>query len=207
MKKLNAKKFAAAFVALSLLAAPPSLASEKPATFMKMIERATPADADNRGVLAPLMGEWHYTATVWTGAGEAPQPANGQIINEMTLDNRYLASKVTGRLNIEGEFAVLNGNGWIGYDNAKKSFTSIWIDSLSPGMMAGSGTYDEKAKTITETGSFTNPFNGLEEKFRAEIRFVDAGNYERTVYTTGKSGKEAKLMEFKYNKPGLGKPE
>jgi hypothetical protein len=199
MKKLSALLFA-----LCVLSAP-VLAAEKfqppgEAELRAIAARAEPSVKNNIDVLAPFSGEWEYTALIWDKPGAEPQKAFGKLTNKMTLGNRFLASTAMGALNIGGHETVVNGEGKIGYDNAKGAFTSVWADTLSTGMMVGTGTYDEKEKTITETGTFTNPINGDEERFRSEIKLVDADNYERRIYTTGKSGKETKLMEFRYVK-------
>ncbi|MDX2181411.1 MAG: DUF1579 family protein [Bryobacteraceae bacterium] len=198
------KKFATLLLVLSVLASQPVFSAENAeapgeAALKKIVERADPSES-NINVLLALSGEWEYTATLWAEPGVEPQKAFGKITNKMTLGNRFLASTSMGALNIAGHETVVNGEGRIGFDNAKQAYTSVWTDTLSTGMMIGNGKYDEKAKTITETGRFTNPINGTEENFRAETRLVDADNYERVVYTTGKSGKESKLMEFQFTK-------
>jgi hypothetical protein len=118
----------------------------------------------------------------------------------MILNDRFLSSSEVGNLNMGGHDMSVHSQGLIGYDNAKNAFTSVWIDTLSTGMMIGSGTFDKKHKAIEETGNFTNPINGAGEKFRAELRFVGLDHYSRTIFTTGKAGKESKLMEFEYSR-------
>jgi hypothetical protein len=165
----------------------------------EITNRATPA-TQNIDILAPLSGTWYYTATVWTAPDVKPQQSMGTITNEMILDSRFLSSSEDGALNIGGHEMPVRGQKLIGYDNAQKSFTSVRVDTLSTGMMIGSGTFDKKDKAIKETGKFTNPINGAGEKFRSELRFMDADHYSRTIFTTGKSGKESKLMEFEYSR-------
>jgi len=209
MKKFRASLFAIAVLTSILI--PPALAADNVApgetALKKIVERANPSETHNIDVLVPLAGEWEYAASIWTEQGVEPQKAFGKITNKMTLGNRFLSSTSMGSLNISGHETPVNGQGMIGYDNARELFTSVWTDTLSTGMMIGNGKYDEKAKAIIETGRFTNPVSGAEETFRSETRVVDADNYERTVYSTGKSGKEAKLMEFTYTKPDFAKAE
>jgi len=213
MKKFTAVLFA--FAVLTSIITTPSFGAETAAkveapgeaALREIVARGNPSEENNINVLVPFSGQWEYTASIWTEPGTEPQKAFGKTTNQMILGDRFLSSTAMGALNISGHETLVNGQGLIGYDNAKKSFSSVWTDTLSTGMVIGNGKYNEKEKTITETGRFTNPINGAEEQFRSEIRVVDADNYERTVYTTGKSGKEAKLMEFKYTKPGFAKAE
>lgn len=206
MKKFE--KFAGLVFALSLLASPAHATESAAPAFdihKKIEERASPS-TENATILHSFAGNWDYTATVWMEADAKPQSAKGTATNEVVLDNRFLSTVFTGYLSIDGVHTPYRGQGLIGFDTAKNSFTTAWADTLGTGITAGTGTYDDKEKTLTETGRFTNPINGEEEKFRAELR-LDGDSYTRTIYTTGKSGKEAKLMEFKYTKLGLGKVE
>jgi hypothetical protein len=205
------KKFIPCSLALSLLAAT-AFAAETPyvpagEATLKQIEARSNPSADNMSLLAALAGNWVYTALVWAKPDAKPQAADGKVVNEIVLDNRFLASNFTGYVNIDGIEMPYKGQSLTGYDTAKKSFTSNWVDTLGTGIRAGIGTYNEKEKTITETGRFINPITGADENFRAETRLTSPETYERTVFTTGKSGKEAKLMEFKYTKPGYVKAE
>lgn len=41
-----------------------------------------------------------------------------------------------------------------------------------------------------------------EENYRAEVVFTDAESYKRTIFATGKNGKERKFMEIEYSRSG-----
>lgn len=74
------------------------------------------------------------------------------------------------------------------------------MDTITTGMATGTGNYDKKDNAIKETGQFTNPLTGREERFRSELQFLDIDDYKRTIFVAGKSGKETKLMEFDFSK-------
>lgn len=166
----------------------------------KMLDGGKASEANHVNVLGQLAGDWYYTAAIWAVPGAEPRWTTGTVTNKMVLENRFLSSAVGGFLDLGGQQVLLTGQGFLGYDNAKKSFTSFWIDTMTTGMMIGSGRYDKKDNAIKETGQFTNPLTGREEKFRSELQFTDAENYKRTIFVVGKSGKESKLMEFDYSK-------
>ena len=166
----------------------------------KMLDRGSPSATNHVNVLAPLAGDWYYTAAFWAVPGAEPQRTKGTITNEMILDSRFLSSTFLGSWNIGGYDVPVKGQGLIGYDNGKKSFTSVWVDTMTTGVMIGAGNYDKKANAIKETGRFTNPLNGAEERFRSELQFTGAEEYKRTIFAIDKSGKESKLMEFDYSK-------
>lgn len=179
-------------------AAPSGPALELPA-FKKMMERGWPSEEKNL-VLAKLSGEWHCRMAFWAVPGAEPKWTKGVVRNEMTLDGRFLSSSFVGELDVGGNFAMIKGQGLTGYDNAKKAFTSVWVDTLSTSMMTGAGKYDAKTKSIIETGQFTNPVTGTEARFRSELQFTDDDDYKRTIFTVDRSGKETKLMEFDCSK-------
>ncbi len=183
--------------------APAALAAQKtPAqdALRKMVESNRPSEKTGHSVLMSLAGTWDYSAKFWASKDVEPQPTMGAVKNEMIMDGRFLSSDTLGSLRVDGHTVPVLGRGLIGYDMAKKAYTSVWVDSISSGMMVGAGNYDEKEKTISETGKFTDPVDGVEKNFRSELRFTDAQSYKRTIFTTDKAGKEVKLMEIELTK-------
>lgn len=183
------------------VAARPAPALALPA-FRKIIESGSPS-ADKNRVLAQLIGDWHSKEAFWAVPGVEPKWTAGVIRNQMTLDDRFLSSAFVGELDVGGNAAMINGQGLIGYDNAKKSFTSVWVDTLTTSLMTGAGRYDPKTKAIVETGQFTNPLTGKEARFRSELKFTGDDDYKRTIFAVDKSGTETKLMEFDFSKRPL----
>lgn len=165
----------------------------------KVHEKSKPSEDGNK-ILSAMLGNWNYESHIWVNASAEPEKATGIMSNEMILGNRFISSHVSGNISIDSSLTPYKAHGLIGFDTNKQSFSSVWTDTLGTGMMVGNGKYDEKTKTIEETGKFTNPVTGLEEKFRAETKFTDDDNFERVIFSTGKSGKEAKLMQFRYSK-------
>ncbi|MBL8712986.1 MAG: DUF1579 family protein [Alphaproteobacteria bacterium] len=147
----------------------------------------------------PWGGTWNFTAALYAESSVEPFRTEGTITNEL-VDDRFLTSSANGSLNVAGHDAPMKAQGLMSYDISKKAFTSVWVDTLNTGLMVGTGKYDEKEKILTETGRFTDPVDGAEKAFRSETRFIDEANYKRTIFVTGKSGKETKLLEFDYIK-------
>lgn len=165
-----------------------------------MVSRAKPAEKDNFAVLMPLTGIWDYEESFWAGARDKPEHGMGVTTNDLVLDRRFLSSKASGSLTVGGEQIPVESQEMLGFDNARKAFTSTSADTLTAGIRIGSGTYDEKNHVLNETGHFTNPLTGAEEHFRAELKVVDPDHYQRIVFAADKSGKETKLLEIDYTK-------
>jgi len=167
--------------------------------FKKITERASVAEEQNRKVLSALGGTWNFTALLYAEPGVEPFRTEGTITNEL-VEDLFLSSHANGSLNVAGHGVPMKAQGLMSYDISKKAFTSVWADTLNTGLLVGTGKYDEKEKTLNETGRFTDPVDGVEKAFRSETRFIEETKYKRTIYVTGKSGKETKLIEFEYTK-------
>lgn len=160
----------------------------------KWQEYATPGDAHK--VLGQLEGEWYYTVNWWNTPDAKPGVSTGESENKWIMGGRFLLMDVEGK-SMGKEF---EGMGIIGYDNSKKEYTYVWIDTMGTGMMTATGTYDAAAKTLTENGSYTDPMTGQDKSFRGVTTFLDKDSYTYELYTAGPDGKEFRMMEIVYKR-------
>ena len=77
-------------------------------------------------------GEWNEEVTMWMAPGAPPTVSKATAKNEMIMGGRYQLSKSTGTM----MGMPFEGMSTVGYDNAKKQFTSTWIDNFGTGTMA-----------------------------------------------------------------------
>jgi Protein of unknown function (DUF1579) len=183
------------------LAHPPGEAMVK-----TVFEHGRASEKDNAAVLLPLIGTWDFYVTLWTHDKYKPIPSTGTVTSEMVMNDHFLSSAFSGSLSVDGQSMPIEGRELIGYDNATKSFSSVRVDSVATGIMTGSGKFDAKKRILYETGRFTNPLTGTEQRFDSELNFVDASHYTRTIFAVGKSGKKSKLMEFDYSRRNSSTP-
>lgn len=108
------------------------------------------------------------------------------------MGGRYLVSKTTG--NMMG--MPFEGMSIMGFDNAKKVYTSTWIDNLGTGVISMEGTWDEATKSVNFKGKGIDPMNGKEVMMRQVIKVIDNDTQEFHMYDN-KNGKEVKTMEIK----------
>jgi hypothetical protein len=155
---------------------------------------ATPGDAHK--VLGQIVGDWGYTVNWWNTPGSEPEVSTGESENEWIMDGRFLEMNYDG-MSMGQKF---KGMGIVGYDNAKKEYTSVWIDTMGTGIMTATGTYDAAAKTLTENGSYTDPMTGKGKSFRGVTTFVDKDSYKYELFTEGPDGKEFLMMEINYKR-------
>jgi hypothetical protein len=99
-------------------------------------------------------------------------------VQSSAMGGRYVIGKFTGTM--MGQ--PFEGMSTMGYDNAKKLFTSTWIDNMGTGIVHLTGTYDEAAKTLNLKGHQTDPMTGKDSEMREEMKMIDDNTYIMTMY-------------------------
>ena len=114
--------------------------------------------------MAKTNGTWEAEVSQWMGTPE-PTKAKATIVQNSVLGGRYVTSKFISTM--MGQ--PMEGISTMGYDNAKKVFTSTWIDNLGTGIVQMSGTYDEATKTLNLKGQQTDAVTGKDHDIREEM--------------------------------------
>jgi hypothetical protein len=140
--------------------------------------------------MAKTNGTWEAEVNQWMGTPE-PTKAKATIIQSSILGGRYTAGKFISTM--MGQ--PMEGMSTMGYDNAKKMFTSTWVDNLGTGIVHMSGNYDEATKTLNLKGHQTDAVTGKDTDIREEMKIIDDNSYSMIMYGAGMDGKEAKFME------------
>jgi len=138
-------------------------------------------------------GKWKTTVKSWFAPGE-PAVSEGTAEMKMVLGGRYLEQRFKTTM-MDQPF---EGFGLQGYDNAKQTFWSIWIDNSSTGVMMSEGTLDESGKVLTFTGKGPAP-DGTPVDYRMVTKIVDDKSHVFTMYAN-MGGQEAKMMEITYTR-------
>ena len=174
-------------------AAAPEMTAEQKAMGERMQKFGTLNE--NHELLKKLEGIWNTHGSFWMDAKGDPVSSDGQSVNAVVLNGRYLEQKFTGTA--MGQ--PYEGRGILGYDNLKKAFTTVWYDNMGTGLMTVKGTYDEASKTITFEGSMSCPVTEETERWYKEVlTIVDDHNFRYETYMKDKDGKEFKSMEITY---------
>ena len=146
-------------------------------------------------MLAKDDGEWNEEITTWMAPGAPPTKSNGVVVNKMVMGGRYQESKHTA--NFMGQ--PFEGYGLMGYDNAKKTFQSSWIDNMGTGIMHMEGKWDPQMKTIHFTGTSVDPSTGNELQVRETFKWIDDNTQLMEMFMQ-QDGKEFKSMEIKFTR-------
>jgi len=146
-------------------------------------------------LLAGMAGSWSTRTRNWMGPDTPPMEWTGSSEQRMLLGGRFLQQEFAGEMPV-GSY---NGIGYTGYDNHTRKYVSTWMDSMSTGIMVFEGTAGADGKTITQTARFDDPVQGPMQ-WRSVTRIVDGKKFVFEIYSTGKSGKEEKMMEISYTR-------
>lgn len=157
-------------------------------------EYMTPGDMHN--LMAKYNGTFNAEVTMWMDPAAPPSTSKATTVNKMILGNRYQESTHNGNFN----GMPFEGKSIMGYDNAKKKFVSTWVDNMGSGIMVMEGSYDEGTKTISTSGTMTDPMTGKDCTVRETMQFVDDNTQIMEMYSEGPDGKEYKNMEIKYTR-------
>lgn len=141
-------------------------------------------------------GTWEGDVSSWMTSDAPPSTSKAVNVQSSVLGGRYVTGKFSGSM--MGQ--PFNGISTMGYDNAKKVFTSTWIDDMGTGIVHMTGTYNEATKTLSLKGHQTNFMSGKDSGIREEMVMIDDNTYKMTMYGDGFDGKEMKFMEGTFKK-------
>lgn len=146
-------------------------------------------------MLAKDDGEWAEEITMWMAPGASPSKSTATAVNKMIMGGRYQESKHSG--SFMGQ--PFEGYSLVGYDNAKKTFHSIWIDNMGTGVMHLEGQWDPQTKTINFKGMSIDPSTGKEIQVRETFRWIDDNRQLMEMFMQ-QDGKEFKSIEIKFTR-------
>ncbi len=145
-------------------------------------------------LLASRIGEWTAEITMWMDPSQPPTVSQGSSVIEPIMGGRYFQA-VHNATMMDMPF---EGIEWVGYDKAKQSFFSIWIDNMGTGVMYLEGKYDEDTETFTFTGTVTDPM-GNDYRVREIVKHIDDDNTFFEMYME-QFENEFKSIEINYTR-------
>jgi hypothetical protein len=184
MKKLAITASAVLFVITSFTASAQTQEQMKAWT-----DYMTPGDMHK--MMAKWDGKWKEDVTMWMQPGAAPMKSTSTCVNKMVMGGRYQQSTHTGTM--MGK--PFEGQGTLGWDNARKMFINTWIDNMGTGIMYMEGTWDDAAKSATFKGKTYDPVNGKDMDIKQVFTAVDDNTQKLEMFTT-QDGQEFKTMEI-----------
>ena len=146
-------------------------------------------------LFASLAGSWTTKTKEWMEPDKPPMESTGSAEMKMLLDGRFLQQEFTG--DMMGQ--PYSGVGISAYDNLRKRYVTMWIDSMGTGIFTMEGTASADGKTITLKGQNAE-LGGGQMTHRAVWKIVDSNTQTFDMYGTHEHGKEMKMMEITYTR-------
>ncbi len=156
-------------------------------------QAATPGEPHK--LFATLVGTWTTTTKEWMEPGKAPMESTGTAESKMLLDGRFLHQEFHGQM--MGQ--PFTGMSIDAYDNIRKKYVTIWVDTRGTGVIIMEGTGSRDGKTITLKGSHAAPGGGT-MSHRAIWKIIDANHQLVEMYSAQHGQKETKTMEITYTR-------
>ncbi len=142
--------------------------------------------------LAKGVGTWSGKNTMWMAPGAEPTTSNCTSTVTMIMDGRYNKCEMKGEIPGMGEF---HGEGIVGYDNVSHKYVGTWYDSMSTGIMNGTGERSKDGKVMTWSYKFNCPLTKKEATMRQVETLTGANTMKLEMYMADpKTGKEYKNM-------------
>ena len=143
--------------------------------------------------LKKLEGTWDALMKM----ADVPEAMPAVAIYKMECDGMWLGSDF--RMDVPG--FKFSGRGLDGYDQNKKKYVGIWVDSMSSAPMLMEGTHDAATKTTTMTGEAAGRGpGGKPEKFKAVTKIADEDHFQFEMLIIGDDGKETSAFTIAYTR-------
>lgn len=103
------------------------------------------------------VGEWNTTTRLWmAGPDAAPTEEAGTAKFELLMGGRYLKQTWSGTM----MGMPVEGIGYNGFDNNRKLFVSIWMDTMSTGFLKITGNLSKDGRMLTQVGEMDEVMTG-----------------------------------------------
>jgi len=145
--------------------------------------------------LAARVGTWDASITFWATPDAEADESTGNSDFTMIMEGRYLMENFTS----PSPMGVFSGMGLTGYDNMKQRYVSVWIDSMSTGVMVAESS-KISAKKVEYRGEAPDPVSGTIIEVRTVENRIDEDTYRFETWIPDSDGNEFKNMEILYKR-------
>lgn len=161
---------------------------DKKAMMKKMEAAGTPGPAHK--ALDGLVGNWKAEVKCWQEPGGQANVSQATAKCSWILNGRFLEEEFHGEM--MGK--PFTGRSWMGYDNLKQKYNSVWVSDMQTSMFCSEGKGDHKAITLEGTSSCAAT-GRTDVKMKTVFRFLSADKHIFEMY----DGNDKK-MEITYTK-------
>ncbi len=139
--------------------------------------------------LKEMVGEWD--AIMELGG----QKSKASAVYRSICGGMWLESDFQGTLGPQ----KFQGRGLDGYDQKKKKYVGVWVDSVETAPMNFEGDYDPKTKLLVMTGESVGP-DGTPQKFKNTTETKDKDHFTFRMYMVLPDGQEQLAFTIEYTR-------
>jgi len=167
---------------------------DEKAAMEMMMKMATPGEAHKK--LEVLVGNWNVKNTMWMDPSKEPTVSEGSSEHKWVLGGRFLEQK------FEGQFMGMpfSGLGYTGYDNYKKKYVGVWMDTAGTAVMNTTGSFTAAGKVLRSTARMDDFTTGKVVTVREDVTFVSNNEVKMEMFGPAPDGKEYRMMEIVYTR-------
>lgn len=161
----------------------------------RAIENAmTPGEGQKK--LDPMVGTFDVQIRTWVDPSKPPVESHATSVSAWVLGKRYIQTMLSGYVLDE----PFNGIGYIGYDNASKTYQAAWMDTGSTGITWYTGKMGASGKSATMKANVTNPLSAKPAPVELRLSMAENGGHVTEIWGQGNGTKLFKMMELRYTK-------
>lgn len=170
---------------------PGGMSPEKMAEMMKKwMEASKPGEFHAR--LGRFIGRWDTETTVY-GMGPAPMKSKGEAETRWLFEGRWLVTESKGSM----MGMPLQGFGIQGYDNFRKQYVGMWVDSLGTAMLTMSGPPSRDGKLESQWGLMDEPMTGeVGKHVKYVTRVISDDKFVFEIHDLAIGGDKTKVIEI-----------
>jgi hypothetical protein len=161
-----------------------------------MMKLATPSEGHKK--LDVLVGTWNAKSTMWMD----PDPSKKPMVSEGVSEHKWVLGGRFLEQRFEGKFMDMpfSGLGYTGYDNYKKKYLGIWMDTAGTTMMYSTGTFNPSGKVLRSTSRMDDFSTGKVVTVRENLTVVSNDEVKMEMFMPAPDGKEYRMMEIVYTR-------
>jgi Protein of unknown function (DUF1579) len=148
----------------------------------------------------PQPGPEHKELHQFEGAWDCVMDMAGQK-TKATATYRKICGGMWMESDFEGDFGGMKfqGHGLDGYDQTRKKYVGIWVDSMSSAPLHMEGDYDETKKQTVMTGESVGP-DGKPQKVKGVTEMKDDDHFTFKMYMVQPGGQEELAFTIAYTR-------
>jgi hypothetical protein len=162
---------------------------ESPAEWVAMSK-----PGESHRLMDSFVGTWNVTMKFWSSPQSAPEQSSGVSESRWILGKRFIQESFKGKVGGQD----FEGIGLFGFDNGRRRFDTLWLDSLNTSVARSSGAFDPENQIYSFEGQVYDPVLGRDKATKTTIRFLSPTRYVLTMFDHNPVYGDYKSLEMEY---------